>query len=249
MITGVASYLPYCGVGPAPAELWERWNLDPVLLAVMAGLAALWCLRLGRSGGAGERAALAAGGVVLLVAFVSPLCALASALFSARVAHHALLVAAAAPLLAIALRRAPMAGGLALWTVVHAITLWTWHAPGPYDAALRNDAVYWLMQLTLLAPAVMFWRAALTAPAPAAFAALTAAMMQMGLLGALIAFAGQPLYPAHFTTAAAWGLTPLEDQQAAGVIMWVPAAGVYLAAALASAWAWLGEGERRATAA
>jgi putative membrane protein len=54
----------------------------------------------------------------------------------------------------------------------------------------------------------------------------------MGALGALITFAGEPLYAPHFATTLAWGLTPLEDQQAGGLIMWAPAAGAYLAAAL-----------------
>ena len=38
---------------------------------------------------------------------------------------------------------------------------------------------------------------------------------------------------------AAWGLAPLQDQQLAGLIMWVPAAGVYLAAALVGMNRWL----------
>ena len=40
------------------------------------------------------------------------------------------------------------------------------------------------------------------------------------------------LYPAHFATTSAWGLTPLEAQQIAGLIMWAPAAAVYLFVAL-----------------
>ena len=57
-------------------------------------------------------------------------------------------------------------------------------------------------------------------------------MLLMGLLGALIVFAGQPLYAPHFASGAAWGLGPLEDQQAAGLIMWAPAAAAYLLVAL-----------------
>ena len=57
-------------------------------------------------------------------------------------------------------------------------------------------------------------------------------MLLMGLLGALIVFAGQPLYAPHFASTMAWNMTPLEDQQAAGLIMWAPAAALYLFAAL-----------------
>ena len=82
----------YCGPAPDPSEIWLRWNLDPVLLLALAALAV--ALRASRPG----LLAVAA----LAVAFVSPLCALSAALFSARVAHHVLLVAVAAPLLALA---------------------------------------------------------------------------------------------------------------------------------------------------
>jgi putative membrane protein len=57
-------------------------------------------------------------------------------------------------------------------------------------------------------------------------------MLLMGLLGALIVFAGQPLYAPHFASTLAWNMTPLEDQQAAGLIMWAPAAAAYLLVAL-----------------
>jgi putative membrane protein len=61
----------------------------------------------------------------------------------------------------------------------------------------------------------------------------------MGLLGALITFAGGALYAPHLLVTQAWGLTPLQDQQLAGLIMWVPAAGLYLGAALFLAQRWL----------
>jgi len=54
-----------------------------------------------------------------------------------------------------------------------------------------------------------------------------------------IAVARQPLYPLQTRTALEWGLTPLEDQQLAGLIMWVPAGLVYAAAALALAGVWI----------
>ena len=66
-----------------------------------------------------------------------------------------------------------------------------------------------------------------------AAAATVLTIVQMGLLGAVITFAGRPLYAPHLYTAQTWGLTPLEDQQLGGVLMWVPA-GVILAAALAA---------------
>jgi len=58
----------------------------------------------------------------------------------------------------------------------------------------------------------------------------------MGLLGALLVFAPRPLYWVHFESTAAWGLTPLADQQLAGLLMWVPAMLPYLAVGLQLAW-------------
>jgi len=221
----------YCGQPPVPSGLWQRWNLDPwVLTALAAGLVASFRARNGMAG----RAAGAAAVAVLLVAFVSPLCALSSALFSARIAHHLLLVAVAAPLIAIAL---PGGGGrlpLTLLATAHAAVFWLWHAPGPYVWSLSHPAAYWLMELTLLATAVAFWRAALDPGRHAAgLLALVATMAHMGLLAAVLTFAGAPLYAPHLTTTQAWGLTPLQDQQVAGLLMWTAGAVPYIAAAVA----------------
>lgn len=218
-------WTPYCGVAPDFGE-W-RWNLDPVLLVVLAVATGLMAVRLeGR-----RRAFGLAAMAVLAVGFVSPLCALSSALFSARTMHHVLLVGVAAPLLAGALsvRRY---GSLVLATAVQAVIFWAWHAPGAYAAALSNDGAYWVMQISLLASAVWFWACARAATAPVAVVALLAAMLAMGLLGAVLTFAGQAVYAPHAYTTLAWGMTPLEDQQAAGLIMWAPAAALYLFAAL-----------------
>lgn len=55
----------------------------------------------------------------------------------------------------------------------------------------------------------------------------------------------RPWYADDANTTAAWGLTPLEDQQLAGVVMWVPATLVYVEAALGVLAVWLGQMERR----
>ncbi|HMO74844.1 MAG TPA: cytochrome c oxidase assembly protein [Sphingopyxis sp.] len=219
-------WLPYCGPAPAPDDWLARWNGDPLLLLAL-GAAALWAWRRGDA-----RAPFWGGLACLALIFVSPLCALSSALFSARVVHHVLLTAIAAPLIAWGLPRLRVGGSAAIWAAAQALLFWLWHAPAPYAAALSSDAVYWAMQLSLFASALGFWAALRRASAPFAVGLLLAMMVQMGLLGALITFAGTPLYAPHAVTTIAWGLTPLEDQQLAGLIMWAPAAGLYLAAAL-----------------
>lgn len=234
-MTPRTAWLPYCGPGATPADWVTRWNLDPLLLLAMTAALVLIGLRL--SGGTRQRAFAVIA--ILAIAFVSPLCAFSSALFAARTVHHVLLVAAAAPLLAWSLPRRSV-GPLALTTAVQALVFWAWHAPAAYGLALSNDAAYWAMQISVLGSAVWFWMAVRSAKVTGAVAALLAAMVAMGLLGALITFAGAPLYAPHLLTTQAWGLTPLEDQQMAGLIMWAPAAAVYLAAALLVLGRWIG---------
>ena len=69
--------------------------------------------------------------------------------------------------------------------------------------------------------------------------------LHSSLLGALLTFAPTPWYPAYAHTTAAWGLTPLEDQQLGGLVMWIPAGVVYLLAALALGAGWLHASERQ----
>uniref|UniRef100_Q07JU3 Cytochrome c oxidase assembly protein n=1 Tax=Rhodopseudomonas palustris (strain BisA53) TaxID=316055 RepID=Q07JU3_RHOP5 len=234
---------PYCGAAPLPAELLSRWNFDPALLAVMGGAGLLHMGALLRDEaplGQNRRAVLAATGWALLVVLlVSPLCALTSALFSVRVAHHVVLVAGVAPLLALSLPRdlrvtwIGRAAGAAF--IIHMVLLWFWHAPAPYAAALADPRIFWAMELSLLGSAMLLWMAVLSPAARlgAALAMLLGSVVQMGLLGAVITFARTPLYAAHLGVTAPWGLSALQDQQLAGLIMWVPASIPYLAAALA----------------
>lgn len=204
----------YCGPAPEPAAIWAAWNLDPPLLLGLALLAV--AMRRSQPGLLGIAA--------LTVAFVSPLCALSAALFSARVVHHVILVAVAAPLLALALpARRAVPPGLAF--LASTAILWGWHLPAAYDLALSNVAVYWAMQASLLGSALIFWRAVTAAAQPTGTALLfiLGAYMQMALLGALLTFAPHPLYALHAVAPFDWGMTPLGDQQLGGLIMWVPA--------------------------
>jgi len=234
-VTGsMSSAIAYCGTAAVPDDFWTRWNGDPLLLAALTALA----LAMGRGHSADPRAGCGAIALMVVV-FVSPLCALTSALFSARVVHHFLLIAAVAPLLAMAfpVRRAG-SPRLAALVAMQTIVLWLWHAPGLYAWGLASVPAYWLMQGSLLASAWLMWRAILAPsaqPGPALFA-LLATIGQMGLLGALIFFAPRPLYLVHLKSTAAWGLSPLADQQLAGLLMWVPGILPYLAVGLWLAW-------------
>jgi len=232
--------IAYCGAPAIPDDFWVRWNADPVLIAALVVLAVV----VGRGRTADARAGWTAIALMVVI-FVSPLCAFASALFSARVFHHVLLIAGAAPLLAVAFPARRLGSpSLAVLVGVHAVVLWLWHAPGPYAWGLASVPAYWLMQASLLGSAWLLWRAILAPATPpgAALLALVATIGQMGLLGALIAFATRPLYLVHLASTGAWGLTPLADQQLAGLLMWVPAILPYLGMGLWLAWSGLRPG-------
>jgi putative membrane protein len=229
--------IAYCGPAVVPSDVSTRWNFDPVLMAALAVLA----LAVGRRYSRDPRAGWAAI-ALLLVVFVSPLCALSSALLSARTLHHILLIAAAAPLLA---RRCPGPALLSALVLGQAVILWLWHVPAVYAWGLVTVPAYWLMQSSLLVSAWLMWRAIPlpTAQPGPALVALGAAVGQMGLLGALIVFAPQPLYTVHFASTWPWGFSPLADQQLAGLLMWVPAALPYLGVILWIAWSSLRSSE------
>ena len=116
--------------------------------------------------------------------------------------------------------------------------LWVWHVPALYDLAVRNHTVHGLEHATFLLTAVLFWWSVLHVRTLRADAAngvrllgVFAMAVQGSLLGALIAFASRPLYESHLEIPEAWGLTPLEDQQLAGLVMWVPPSAIYIGVA------------------
>lgn len=216
--------LSYCGPAPTLADLATRWNYEPLLLTALALVALAGWHFLKHQPRAQTRTFWGAWSVAALL-FISPLCALTVALVSARVSHHILLTMLVAPMLALAL---PIRLGQAIpalaTLILATITLWFWHWPDLYTAAFAHPAVYWAMQATFLGSFTALWLVLLRSPNifTAGLTALAAAI-QMGFLGALLVFAPTPLYAPHLATSFAFGLTPLEDQQLAGLIMWVPA--------------------------
>ena len=148
--------IAYCGPAALPDDLWTRWDVDPLLIAMLIAIA----IAVGSGRSSDARAGW--GAIVLMfIIFVSPLCAMASALFSVRVLHHVLLISAVAPLLALAFARRPGSIPIAVLVAVHAVILWLWHTPGLYTWGLASVPAYWLMQTSLLGSAWLLWRAIL----------------------------------------------------------------------------------------
>jgi putative membrane protein len=135
------------------------------------------------------------------------------------------------------------------WAIGVAV-LWAWHLPALYEVALRRDALHGVEHASLIATAALVWALALgrarrPLAIPAASGLLLATALQSGALGAVLALAQRPLYPIHASVAPSWGLTPLEDQQLAGGLMWVPPGIVYTVVIAALLAHWLGSLEVR----
>ena len=133
---------------------------------------------------------------------------------------------------------------------LHAIALWVWHLPGAYEMAVTNNWMHALQHFSFLFTALLFWWAVIGARGGAwargaAVFYLFATALQTGALGALLAFAPSLWYPAYAATTGPWGISPLDDQQLGGLIMWIPGSLPYLFAALAIFALWLRESETR----
>jgi putative membrane protein len=123
--------------------------------------------------------------------------------------------------------------------------IWFWHAAAPYDATLDNQLLHVLEHASFLVTAVLFWQVVVGVRGAARVSGglgvllVFAMAMQSVFLSVLLTFARTPWYSGYATTTASWGLDPLTDQRLAGVIMWIPAGGIYLVVALALLVAWI----------
>jgi putative membrane protein len=124
-------------------------------------------------------------------------------------------------------------------SLIQAAMLWLWHAPAFFDAALRSELWHAVQHLSLVGSALLFWWSINTASSlerkhGVAGFWLFFTSVHSALLGALMAFAESPWYAeyVHMGMSGTAGLSPLEDQQMAGLIMWVPGGAVHAIAAL-----------------
>ena len=142
---------------------------------------------------------------------------------------------------------------LSVWVLASA-TLWFWHLPGPYRWAAGNEGVHILEHFLLFATSLMFWSVVIEPYGRRhidyglCLMFVAAFSVQIGMLGAILTFASHPLYTADAAALLPWGFSPLEDQQLAGVVMWVPVGLIHLSTMAILFLAWLKHAERRAQA-
>lgn len=190
------------------------------------------------------RHALSFHGATLLcyLAVLGPLDEMAETSAAAHMVQHMLFIVVIAPLWVLArpLPQIVSGGGrvlalswkpvlrfvhypmLAAW--LHCAAIWFWHMPDLYILALQNPWWHTIEHACFLITAGLFWWAVLRSSyreAPRALLALLLTLVQTGFLGAILTFARTPLYGEGRI---------LEDQQLAGLIMWVVGAIPYLMA-------------------
>jgi putative membrane protein len=209
-----------------------------------------------------------AGLGVLGMALLSDLDHLQQVLFAAHMVQHELIMMVAAPLMVWAdpfplllwalprgVRRAiggafkprartrrvlvALAAPRTAW-LAYVGSLWLWHSPTLYQAALRHESLHALEHVTFLLTSLLFWwhviqaapRLRVTLSHWARVGFVLGALAQNEILGVAIAFAGGSLYPYYAAASQPWGLSVIEDQMLAGAIMWIPGGMMYAVAAV-----------------
>jgi putative membrane protein len=274
LVLSVRKVSAHDGQPPAPHDLWSAWNWDPLIMSSLILCAWVYAsgyrelrrrVGLRRSALNWRAASFMAGMLTLFLALISPLDALSTALFSAHMIQHMLLMVIVPPLLVLGVSpgsvllafATPVRRKLGHWWqriswlkpawralsqplvawMLNVLALWAWHVTRLYQAALENEALHLLEHFSLVGTSLLFWWMILrpgmhfSRGDPGILALFTMAL-QGSLLGALITFAPTPWYTVYDSTTQAWGLSPLEDQQLAGAIMWIPVGTIYTLAAL-----------------
>ncbi len=114
-------------------------------------------------------------------------------------------------------------------------TTWLWHSPAAYELALRSSGWHYLQHACFLATGLLFWYPVVR-PYPSQprwspwllLPYLILADLQNTVLSALLTFSSHVLYPYYLQVPRLGQLSALEDQSAAGVLMWVPGSLAFL---------------------
>jgi len=190
----------------------------------------------------GRLSIFALGLIAILAALVSPLDSLGDQLMVMHMVQHILLLDIAPILLILGLtkvllrpvtrrlqtieQRAGFLSHPAFAVLAYGGILWLWHIPAIYDRAQGNGFVHVLEHACFFAVGTLYWwhvlspirsRKRLTGLGSVAY--MTGGKLLVGLLGIVLAFAPDVIYPFYAHKPHYWGLTPLEDQSLAGLVM------------------------------
>ncbi len=189
------------------------------------------------------RLALWLGGLALVcVALISPLDAVSDQLASAHMIQH-LLLADIVPIMlilgltkvllrpvtrqvAVLERRLGVFAHPVFGVIAYVGAMWLWHVPAFYDAALRHAGVHVVEHLSFAVAGTLYWwhlispiRSRLRLGGMAPIGYMVSTKLLVGALGVALAFLPQLLYSPYAISGERWGLSPLDDQHVAGLIM------------------------------
>ena len=256
---------------------WFHWTIHPSTVIGIVALGALYAWRLrvaermGDAPAMAQRLAFVGGLVTLFVALNGPIHDLSdSYLFSAHMVQHLLLTMLVTPLLIVGISAtmvrpilahpalAAIARRLttaAMAFVIFNVTLIAWHLPPLYNLAMANHDVHIVQHLCFLAASVLMWWPLLSRipelpplSRPLQMLYICLLMIPMSIVGMIVTYADEVLYPAYASAPRITSLSPQQDQLVGGLIMWIPGSLIYIALLTVVFFKWAREAEEQEAA-
>jgi putative membrane protein len=222
---------------------WSNWNLAPSILGVALIVIGLYIYSASKSDEGFEAKRIpffALGFLAIFLALTSPLDAAAHRLLSVHMLQHIALSTIGPPLVLLGLSAAQLRPifrsrlGPPLQTLTNpvvagtlfVVNMWLWHIPPIYEAALNHLGVHIVMHVAFMASGLLFWWPVVR-PLPEQVHASEGARLlylfvtgfPMALLALLLLSSGSVVYDFYATAPRQWGISPIADQQVAGMIM------------------------------
>lgn len=242
--------------------------MHPSTVVGISALAALYVFastRLGKRARLDQQFSFFAGLVVIFASLNGPIHDLSDYyLFSAHMIQHLLLTLLVPPLLVFGtpgwmlrplLRNPAISVASRFLTrpmtcfVTFNVVISAWHLPPLYNAALAGHGVHIGEHLMFMAAAVLMWwpflsplpeLPRLSYPGQMLYCFLM--IMPMSIVAVYITMADTILYPSYSTAPRIWGLSPLDDQQLGGLIMWIPGSIIFYIILSVVFFRWVGSG-------
>lgn len=214
----------------------------------------------------GQRAAFFSALMIMFLTLNGPLHDLSDGyLFSAHMVQHLILTLVVPPLMIVGtpgwmlrplLRNRTVFGvaraltGIFACFLIFNVVLAFWHLPPMYNLALAQHPVHILQHLMFIAASVFMWWPLLSplpelprAPYPAQLMYCFLMVIPMSVISIYIVMADSLLYPAYAVAPRIMGIMPMLDQQAGGLIMWIPGGIFFYGVMTVIFFKWVGRGE------